>query len=77
LYASATCSLYVVIMKLISTFLKIRLKQHVGTGPRDGPYLACMKYSEVQHILQQKHPEISQYDMRNVIAMAFPVAQSE
>lgn len=69
--------LYVVIMKLMSTFLKIRLKQHVGTGPRDGPYMACMKYSEVQHILQQKYPEISQYDVRKVIAMAFPDAQSE
>jgi len=36
-----------------------------------------MKYSEVQHILQQKYPEISQYDVRKVIAMAFPDAQSE
>jgi len=57
-------------MKLMSTFLKNRLKQHVGTGPRDGPYMACMKYSEVQHILQQKHPEISQYDVRKVLAIS-------
>ena len=54
-----------------------RLKQHVQTGPRDGPYRACMKRSDVLHLLQQNYSDANEYDVRRVVAMGFPDAQSD
>ena len=54
-----------------------RLKQHVQTGPRDGPYRACMKRSDVLHLLQQNYPDANEYDVRRVVTMGFPDAQSD
>ena len=54
-----------------------RLKQHVQTGPRDGPYRACMKRSDVLHLLQQNYPDANEYDVRRVVVMGFPDAQSD
>ena len=36
-----------------------------------------MKHSEVLQLLQQKYPDINQYDVRKVVTMGFPDAQSE
>ena len=36
-----------------------------------------MKHSEVLQLLQQKYPDVNQYDVRKVVDMGFPDAQSE
>ena len=36
-----------------------------------------MKHSEVLQLLQRKYPDVSQYDVRKVVTMGFPDAQSE
>ena len=36
-----------------------------------------MKRSDILHLLQQKYPDANEYDVRRVVAMGFPDAQSD
>ena len=46
-------------------------------GPKDGPYRACIKFADVQGLLQRFDERISQNEVTKILRHAFPDMKSE
>ena len=54
------------------THFQNRLKQHVQEGPRQGPYRACLKFSEDEQVMKDRFPGPTNVDISRILRQAFP-----
>ena len=54
-----------------------KLKQHVQEGPRQGPYRACMKFSEVEQVMKDRFPDLTNVDVSRILWQVFPAVVTE
>ena len=80
-----SCPDFVMLQSISHSFLIIntcthfqnKLKQHVQEGPRQGPYRACLKFSEVEQVMKDRFPGLTNLDISRILRQAFPAVVTE
>ena len=46
-------------------------------GPSQGPYRACLKFSEVEQVMKDRFPDLTNVDVSRILRQAFPAVVTE